>query len=514
MLTLRLSFPWGRYYAHPWGQNPARITEAEWPPSPWRLLRALAAAWFRAHPGQGPSAELILTLETLGKELPTFILPKVSFSRAIHYQPNYGVTPKDDASLAKYKRVRHENHFVVVGGPVLIRWEMNGVSEETAHTARSLISEIADCVSYLGRAESVCELQVENQEGENADLAQVAVHEGKPCRRIGPDYRDAFCPVAGVFQAADLWQRRSGCTTPSSAPVHLVQDLLDAPQPLPDGAAWYSYQMPTGWPQRFVTRHAHPARPMRKGSRIVAHFLDFSLQCRIPVPTKHVVSLATAFRAAAIRNFKRGDANLQSFALSGHDRPEGLDGNHLHAFYLPIPNSAGNALERLRVWCLRGFTQREIDAMLAVGALYWADARFPVRPVLLNVSRTLPSMKCSTRWNSLTPFVAPRYWHRKRNGRVRESLVPDRQLAHCLRENDGPIDCIVSPMTLGVNRDWEVCKIHLPSAACVEPESRIGVRLQLAFAKPVALPLPAYGHSCHFGLGLFVPGDQKEVAMS
>ena len=31
----------GRYYAHPWGINPTRLREAEWPPSPWRLLRAL-----------------------------------------------------------------------------------------------------------------------------------------------------------------------------------------------------------------------------------------------------------------------------------------------------------------------------------------------------------------------------------------------------------------------------------------------------------------------------------------
>ena len=125
MLTLRLSFPWGRYYAHPWGQNPARISEAEWPPSPWRLLRAIAAAWFQANPGCEPSAELIQTLEVLGRELPTFVLPKVCFSRAIHYQPNYGVTSKEDLALAKYKRVRHENHFAAVGGDVLVHWELN-----------------------------------------------------------------------------------------------------------------------------------------------------------------------------------------------------------------------------------------------------------------------------------------------------------------------------------------------------------------------------------------------------
>jgi hypothetical protein len=28
---------------------------------------------------------------------------------------------------------------------------------------------------------------------------------------------------------------------------------------------------------------------------------------------------------------------------------------------------------------------------------------------------------------------------------------------------------------------------------------------EIEFGEPVALPVPAFGHSCHFGLGLFVP---------
>jgi hypothetical protein len=30
---------------------------------------------------------------------------------------------------------------------------------------------------------------------------------------------------------------------------------------------------------------------------------------------------------------------------------------------------------------------------------------------------------------------------------------------------------------------------------------------EIAFDEPVVLPVPALGHSCHFGLGLFVPAD-------
>ena len=509
MLTLRLTFPWGRYYAHPWGQNPARISEAEWPPSPWRLLRAIAAAWFQANPGQEPSAELIQTLEVLGRELPTVVLPKVCFSRAIHYQPNYGVTSKEDLTLAKYKRVRHENHFAAVGGDVLIRWHLGGVSEVAARTARSMINDIAERISYFGRAESVCEIQIEDAVNGDAGVAQVAVQDGKPCRRIGPSYRDVFCPNPTGFHASDLWRRRDDNAADGTARKHLVQELIDTPQPLPDGAAWYSYQMPDGWPDHWVVRHPRPARRKSNPERVVAHFLEFSLQCRIPIPSKHVVSIASSFREAAIRNHRD-----PSFALSGHDRPEDLVGNHLHAFYLPVPKTTGNSLEFLRVWCLHGFTQREVNALMSVDALRWAGGRFPVRPVLLHMSSELPPPERSACWQTLTPFVSPRFWHRKKDGPTRGGQAPEVQVIHYLKENEAPYNCTVSRMSSAGQKDWEVCKVHLPPATQptrAEPESRIGVRLRLDFPQAVVLPLPSFGHSCHFGLGLFIPADKNEV---
>ena len=38
-ITIKLTFPGGRYHATPWGRH---VNEGvpEWPPSPWRLLRA------------------------------------------------------------------------------------------------------------------------------------------------------------------------------------------------------------------------------------------------------------------------------------------------------------------------------------------------------------------------------------------------------------------------------------------------------------------------------------------
>lgn len=505
MLTLRLIFPWGRFYAHPWGQNPSRITEAEWPPSPWRLLRAVAAAWFHANPGREASNELIQTLETLGRELPTFILPKVSFSRTVHYQP-YFKKDKEANSRAKYQLARHENHFAAVGGDVLIRWQLSGVDETAARTVRLVMNSVVGRISYFGRADSVCEVEVINSKDDNQPATQVAMQANKPCRQIGSVFRDVFCPNPADFHATDLWQRRTDNAIADVARKHLVQELLDAPQPLPDGAVWFSYRMPDGWPERWIVRHAQPIKRKVASARIMARFLEFSLQCRIPVPTKFTVSVAELFRSAAINNHR-----LPSFALSGHDHPEGKVNGHCHAFYLPTPNESGHYLSRLRVWCPYGFTQQELDAIMGVGALRWAGGRFPIRPVLLRVESELPETSKSCFWQSVTPFVPPRYWYRKKHAerRVREPDSPESQLRASLKDNGvDATDAQVSRIE-ETNWDWNVCKVHLPKstrASSAEPDHRIGVGLRIEFPTPTSLGLPAFGHSSHFGLGQFSSG--------
>ena|GEM_PF-6598726 len=43
MLALAFTFPGGRYHATLWNRH----VNEEWPPSPWRILRALIAVWHR-----------------------------------------------------------------------------------------------------------------------------------------------------------------------------------------------------------------------------------------------------------------------------------------------------------------------------------------------------------------------------------------------------------------------------------------------------------------------------------
>ena len=505
MLTLTLTFPWGRYYAHPWGVNPQRLREAEWPPSPWRLLRAIAAGWFRLHSGQPASTELLDLLNTLGRELPEMELPRVAFSNTVHYQPNYGATDKEDQSRALYKRVRHENHFVAVAGPIRFHYRLIALPEceraMAAHTLVQLLSEITTAIQYFGRAEAVCELSVSaGMPPDNTILARATLDkDGQMCRRIAEDCREVFCPNPRDFHAEDLWQCRNGSA--AGATPHLVEDLLWASQPSPDGARWFTYQMPAGWPKEWVVRYsASPRAKVKRGMEpIVAQYLRFSLQCRIGISRKFVVSLSEQFRDQAIR--RHGDP---SFALSGHNPPDGITGDHQHAFYLPQPDGRGEFLTELRVWCRCGFAQRELEALMRVDALRFADGRYPVRPVLLEVRRDFASVEPARVWRSVTPFVPPRFWYRQkvRDEKLKRSDTPEVQLTRCLRDAGVQADGIVRRVQ--TDEQWEVCKVHLPKRDNPnEPDRRIGMAFEIEFSVPTALSFPGFGHSCHFGLGQF-----------
>lgn len=537
MLALRLTFPWGRYYAHPWGLNPVRLREAEWPPSPWRLLRALAAGWFRAHSGLPATEILTSVLEKLGQDLPEIAIGPVSFAQTVHWQPNFGAADKDDRASAIYKRTRHENHFAATEGPVVFHWKNVVLGDDETR----LLSEIVPHVTYFGRAESLCRLELIGDVPIDG-WCRPYLKDGQPARRIAEDSRDVFCPDPRDFEAADLWSRRDGRDRRNlnDAPPHLVEELISK-QPLPDGARWITYQMPQGWPGRWVVRVARATRRKFTPSVAprVAHYLRFSLQCRVPVQLKFTVPLAEQFRAAAISHFKKiaGD-DVSSFALSGHDKPTEVQADHQHAFYLPLAIER-DLLTEFHVWCPYGFTQIEVEALMRVHRLDWGGGRYPIRPILMSVSNSgsqnfpIPTGQLSSHvWRSRTPFVPPRYFYRGNlhGAKLKMADVPEQQLAQCLRqigittpgEIRRPNLTETTQRAVLPSAHWDIVRapegedettgssvvtaVHLTRNPLTrERTRRIGFFFEVRFESPVAFSMPAVGHSCHFGLGQFVP---------
>src|SRR5262245_49842034 len=84
-VAIGISFPGGRFHATPWGHH---VNEGipEWPPAPWRLLRALVAVWKRKL-GSVLSQEQVQRVLQQLLPPPEFVLPPAALGHTRHYMP-------------------------------------------------------------------------------------------------------------------------------------------------------------------------------------------------------------------------------------------------------------------------------------------------------------------------------------------------------------------------------------------------------------------------------------------
>src|SRR5438552_8192504 len=144
MLAIAINFPAGRFHATPWGHH---VNEGlpEWPPSPWRLLRALVAIWKRKLTDNPLlQRELPGVLAELAKAAPHFYLPPATLGHTRHYMPWFKKGPEDKTLVF--------DAFVSLDpeAEVVFQWPGSSLSPEGEETLAKVLERLA----YLGRAES------------------------------------------------------------------------------------------------------------------------------------------------------------------------------------------------------------------------------------------------------------------------------------------------------------------------------------------------------------------------
>src|SRR5437899_6811763 len=97
MTTIELRFLANRFHATPWGRH---VNEGvpEWPPSPYRLLRALYDVWKRKHPDM-PEATVASVFEALAAQPPRFRLPEATMSHTRAYLSSNTEDPTDKSLI-------------------------------------------------------------------------------------------------------------------------------------------------------------------------------------------------------------------------------------------------------------------------------------------------------------------------------------------------------------------------------------------------------------------------------
>ncbi len=479
-VELHFRFPLGRVHATPWGENPNEGS-VEWPPSPWRLLRALYGTWRSRVPEL--DAEAVIGLLDQLADPPTYFLPRHALAHTRHYFP--GPAHQQGVKTDKSKVL---DAFVSVSpnDELIVRWDV-----ELDSVRQLALKELAGHLTYLGRAESICDVTATFEATPDLphEVGRIADEDSAPSITLLSPNRplDESMLTVTSTQVRSVLKRRE---PPQTSRLRYAQ-----PAPGPDAPARNDSQYPAVYVDTMRWSIASTARP----SKFAA------------------VGWADTLRQAVFSKYGGPEKRLAPASLSGKG-PDGsrsdMHHNHVHWFAFGAPGD--RLLSTLVAWAPGGFVaegddravdEEVLDAMANVRFLRSKGIR-DVHSCSIGVEGwgraqdIVPELASpSSLWRSYTPFAPSRHQH-KNAGSVKEFYETSIGQELVWRRYAG-----LEPRVEVLNHeDWHHFRRHRPSKERLS-QARQVVGLTLEFSDPFAGPL-ALGALSHFGLGLFVPMDR------
>lgn len=479
MLLIELAFPAGRYHATPWGRH---VNEGvpEWPPSPYRLIRALFDAWKRKRQ-EWPEQRVAGILEALASAPPSYYIPPAVVSHTKSYLSRNERDPVAKTAIF--------DGFVALSprSTLLMGWP--DVHLDTV--ASTALDELLSLLNYLGRSESWIEARlVPGVRGVNWNCCPANRNEST---NRGMD----IIPVAVPSAPADY------------SPLKLRKPI--------DGKKSLSWMdaiatgtgaiLKLGWSDppamRFVD-YLRPAdcftvlpepRPARHPTGVDAVLYAFDSKV-LPQVTE-TVEVAERARTLLMGIHKRivGDPDRVSPRFSGKNAGGSPCKGHGHAFFLPQDRDGDGRIDHLLVRCAQPFDDGELHALDRLSAIWQRDGR----PELACTAVQWGAPGRALSLESATPFIPPLHW---RPARGDFSRWLSKEVARECRNHGLPVPVKVEPVAeLSIRGSRS---IHWMEFRRNRKEDRVrsGYGLRIEFDEPVPEVI-ALGYGCHFGLGQF-----------
>lgn len=539
MIIMSFEFPARRYHATPWDAhvNEGRI---EWPPSPWRLIRALLAVGYsKWNWGQQPPEVVQSLVEKLIECEPAYSLPRATTAHTRHYMPT-----KDKPTKVFDAFVRVDS----ADARLLVRYDIEVADEE-----RQTLSDLLSSMTYLGRAESWVEGSLISELDHTALVENESWCEagsfgaGRPTRLIAPLKSDQFHSwrskaLESAIEAArtseetmahakgkELTQaslKKIKTITEAKFPFSVVGALQSDTNvwqsqgwPQPPGSRWLNYSIPDELlqipPLRTTARTGTASATQAVllsidgvGKRGTVRPL---LPRMLPVmELLHSIAIQKATKELRLGNLPE---------LTGKDDSGKVLRGHRHAHYLPLSllrHDLGHGkLDHVLVWTpdQNGLSPK---AIAALGAIRWAYAKgisdlsvnFAGNGLVTYLKRQLDQelkvqqgaadiMGCGRIWQSVTPLVFSKYL--QNHGKK----TPGNQIREELRKRgfDDPIAIRFwssSEMVAGKLKGFMIRRRPGKN----QPPSPTSWAATIEFERPQQGPI-AIGYASHFGLGLF-----------
>lgn len=509
MLAIAFRFPAGRYHATPWGRH-VNEADVEWPPAPWRILRALIATWHRkADARQHPEACLEGLIGKLAADLPVYQLPEATRAHSRHYMPvRSGRSDKSVLIFDGFVRVPRDAELMV-GWPNV---------DALAHDETALLDQLLRDLGFLGRAESWVE--AERRDGWHGDAnctpgeASVAADAGEVFEPVHvaaslppqtySSWRDATVEENGLnAKKLKKTQQRLLSTLPERFIDALRVDTGNvhaAGWNQPPAARFVTYQRPL---QCFAPRRQPPRLRSTPTARAPTTTVRLALAGK-PLPRiEDAVRIGERVRLAAMSQAGAlfGEERIPP-VLSGHDLPR--EGRHRHAFFLPEANADGR-IDHVLIHAEDGPGDAAIQALDRIGRI-WAGEGNEWRVLLEHHGPAAdfgfsPYMGEATQWISVTPYLHP--WYRKKRFTVEGQIRRECSLRGL------PEPALERLPTIRVKgRERRPVHFHRfrNKRGLTQPDTS-GSFWRLTFPEPVQGPV-ALGFGCHFGLGLFAKASR------
>jgi CRISPR-associated protein Csb2 len=543
MVAMEFRFPAGRYHATPWNHH---VNEGvvEWPPSPWRVLRAITATWhLKAHRDVGEDI-LVDLLTSLSEQPPNYHLPRATGAHTRHYLPQ-GAIEKGSEKTAKVF-----DTFLQLDADAVVRvvWPDLILSED----GRRGLSTLLERMSYLGRAEAWTDARLAEGSGlEDGSMANVAPLSAHGELRGDQELVRVLCPMregdvaAWRARAAEieverrLTEKRAVAEAKGKDPARITLTKADRraieaalPATLVDalcadtrvlhqhgwsgvpGARWVDYVRP----KDMMSVDGGARRPRQVATHPTV--ARFAVASQVSPRLTEALSLSERLRVALMSR------STGAPVFSGRG-PSGdlLQGNR-HAYIVPEASGRHGRITHVTLYAPMGFDEsarRALDGLRKV----WGRGGHDVQLVLLGVGQPddfvgldvgagqCPLFARSTVWVSMTPFVATR--HPKVNHRGEPKVdengmqigSPRHDLVRLLGELGCPVPVSIEPIALtdlgGKRTPWLDFTTIRQRGGGRRSGSR-GCGFRIVFAEAVAGPL-VVGYAAHFGLGVFMPGS-------
>ncbi|MEE9911031.1 MAG: type I-U CRISPR-associated protein Cas5/Cas6 [Deltaproteobacteria bacterium] len=471
MVIIEIRFTAGRYHATHWERNVVE-GEAEWPPSPYRIARAMIDVCHRRKPDWDDS-RMVAAIRPLQAPasfyLPT-AFPKCTWS--------YLHSNEKDPT----KKQKIPDSFVVIdrNAPVFATFDTD-ISDDARRDLICLLQELG----YLGRAESWVSAGL--CEDIPTGFFTCIPHKG------GGDLKNnSIVRVACVLPEEEYVK-----THPQSAHTWLgamslsTDDLLKVGWSDPPAQKMIDYLLPLeAITPRRTTQHQRVNR-----FRMARYALSSTVLPRVT----ETVPFAERIRIKLMGIHRRicgGDLSAVSPLFSGKSKDGKPATGHAHAFILPVDQDGDGKIDHVLIKAKAGFNQSEIAALDRLNSVWQSDGKPDVQMVLNSLSDDKQGSSAK-RFRSSTPFVTNRHPKGDHGAWLNQEIR--RECGH--HGIPEPISITWIDRTQGTAhpiRWWEFTRSrkgdsNLNGWGCV-----------LEFKDEVKGPF-AIGALSHFGLGLFVP---------